>query len=654
MAYGLKYFAEYNRIGGGLSRLEIHEENFTITPTEIKCESVVFDWGKNNQDITDYTRPCSLRFGLVAERGSPTTGFNYDLDFEFDLQGFDLEFSEFYTNDETRFLVKFFRETGELYFQGYILPDIYSAPFKDPSYVLYFTASDRYNVLQQIEFGGVDPSNNLSLTNILFSIRERLKLDDLPIYSAIRTIETRQAGNTPNVINKIKLNLDTFFLKESDGQTVSKSCDEMLSGICKPFFAKFFQWKGGLYFLQTNMPGMSSYTLYEHEDLTTVVTSVETGSQDFNLQLIGGFQDGRPIYSSAVIKHNLGSTGIENIDNLILNGDFAAWQQFPDSRFKPLIWTYGNGASIDSVKKGNNNNVSQEWASLHGRSSNTGGLIYIQNVNNLKPVVNAQQIQVDLKFRANLTENSKTEDVEEYLLGNPVYAVIQIIIGATADANDYYLFINNAGQCSWVEANTYIRLRHLNVGVFNELSIQNIPVFPIEKAFVKIRLFNTLQTGSTDKYRFVTCFDDVVIRAKLLDGIDNVTNYYRYSQPTNYSSPFPEYEVDLGDGVNNFSSKVLRYENAAGTFNDLTKRWYRLNSDGNVSTAQNKKLLDWTLLDVVANVARPRIRLTGTVQSDDVSPLRPILINGVLYRVNSYSLVDHQNRFTLELEQVFI
>jgi hypothetical protein len=75
-----------------------------------------------------------------------TSEFNFDM-----LTDGDAAFIDFFTGDEHRFkvLVKNFDDDSVIW-QGYILPDLYSEPYKQVNFFVNFTATDGLARLRKI------------------------------------------------------------------------------------------------------------------------------------------------------------------------------------------------------------------------------------------------------------------------------------------------------------------------------------------------------------------------------------------------------------------------------------------------------------------------------------------------------------------------
>jgi hypothetical protein len=62
----------------------------------------------------------------------------------------DAAFIDFFTGDEHRFKVLVKKDDDSIIWQGYILPDLYSEPYKQVNFFVNFTATDGLARLRKI------------------------------------------------------------------------------------------------------------------------------------------------------------------------------------------------------------------------------------------------------------------------------------------------------------------------------------------------------------------------------------------------------------------------------------------------------------------------------------------------------------------------
>ena len=157
MAYGLKYTIPFKDIDNYSNVVEIYQDGFVGTSTELiatEAPAVHKYEREDNEDITSSIMSATLTISF------------YSTDVT--------DFRNFFSYSDREFLVvhKF---DGNVVFKGYLLNDITGEPFQDPPYPVVVTATDGLAQLKEISLTG--PSEDTDLGTLIFDQLNTLELE---------------------------------------------------------------------------------------------------------------------------------------------------------------------------------------------------------------------------------------------------------------------------------------------------------------------------------------------------------------------------------------------------------------------------------------------------------------------------------------------
>ena len=157
MAYGLKYTIPFKDIDNFSNVVEIYQDGFVGTSTELiatEAPAVHKYEREDNEDITSSIMSATLTISF------------YSTDVT--------DFRNFFSYSDREFLVvhKF---DGNVVFKGYLLNDITGEPFQDPPYPVVVTATDGLAQLKEISLTG--PSVDTDLGTLIFDQLNTLELE---------------------------------------------------------------------------------------------------------------------------------------------------------------------------------------------------------------------------------------------------------------------------------------------------------------------------------------------------------------------------------------------------------------------------------------------------------------------------------------------
>lgn len=646
MTYGLKYFAEYKRLDGELTRLEIEEFGYNSYSIESKMVSCIVSQGNGNDSIQDVIKGTKVNIGLATIAGQNTEGFNYDLNFDFENVTTYVDYKDFYTQDETKYRVTLYREDGVIFFRGFILPDIFLDEYVDFERIINFTASDRLNRLVDIDIEySNDVLNNMSIANVMMAGRDSLLLGDLGLITGTRFKETTGAVGVPTS-QEVGVNRNFLYEPTEGIADDPRNFDIILEAFAKTFFSHIFQWKGNLYLYSIvnsafESVDIASYT-NDAEDPTTETLDI-TQTNISGKMLSRPTIEGQPTARKAKLIFKIGSQTVQDIENLVVQGDFEqgfvtpTWNSMSGPGgfvWKLANWTYINCDYSNQASRGPDGLPSQNYVVMHRQWQTFSDAEGIESKTRLGEFVSPTTLlRFSLKYQGLKTNNSKSgfEDMESYF-------VFMLII--RNDTDTYYLKRDNGGAFSWTTLETTIRIKFTteNFRVWNDFIVENL-VPPITgKAFV--RLYNTQQLGSTHRYRFHSAYDDVTIALTANDNLESTDIIYEKDTGQGYSSFSDDYEVILGDFQNSLSESALMIDGRPTQF------WA-------FSGSGSDPILAKVLSLYADNTTNPRLTLNCRVQLPDLDITKGVIVDGTKYRINHWSLDDHKNIWTLELHQVY-
>ena len=641
MSYGLKYKGEYKRQDQSTTLVEIAENGYSGYVTEIKMVSCQVVQGNGNSDIQDVIRGTKLNLGIATLSSKETNKFDYAFDMPFENTQTELDFSEFYTQDETKYQVTMYRESGEIFFRGFILPDIFFDEYVDYTRIVNFTASDRLNTLVNVN---LTPITNRIISNILINARDAIKLDSLPIATDSRFKETTGDVSTA-ALSEISVNENFLYEGEFFAQE-PRNFDQVLREIAKTFFCNIFQWSGKIWFYSIVNPSFDSITLktYTTDPESPVQSSLSSHSTDISSQMLAVPSiEGQPTARKTRVVFQIGSTRINPIENFVIDGDFEAPLQIGTWRrlsgpggfvWQLKNWTYVNCDYSNQASRGPDGLVTTNYVVMHRQWQLLTDAEYIESRVRLNQSVDTNTIlRFSLEYKGLKTNNSAKgfRDLDSF------YCFALLIRN---NSETHYLKVDNSGATSWTTDETIIRIRFTdeNFGVWSEFVADGL-VPPIAGT-PHVRLYNTQQLGSTAKYRFHSAFDNVVVSSRANDILEDNEIVFEADSGQGYSSFAPDYEVTLGDLPTSKSQSALLIDG------ENTKVW-AFNGEG------SEPILAWVSYLYAQNATNPRKTINCRIRSSDFDITKGVIIDGVRYRVSYWELNDADNIWTLELQQVY-
>lgn len=221
MAYGLKYTIPFKDIDNYSNVVEIYQDGFVGTSTELiatDAPAVHKYEREDNEDITSSIMSATLTISF------------YSTDVT--------DFRNFFSYSDREFLVVHKFE-GDVVFKGYLLNDINGEPFQDPPYPVVITATDGLAQLKEITLTG--PSVDTDLGTLIFDQLNTLDLElDFEVCNDL--YEGLVMDNTKSIFEQAankNLKVQKFTFDE-----LELNAFDFLLEICKTFGWVLFQRDG--------------------------------------------------------------------------------------------------------------------------------------------------------------------------------------------------------------------------------------------------------------------------------------------------------------------------------------------------------------------------------------------------------------------------
>lgn len=248
MAYGLKYTIPFKDIDDYSNVVEIYQDGFVGTSTELiatDAPAVHKYEREDNEDITSSIMSATL-----------TVSF-YSTDVT--------DFRNFFSYSDREFLVvhKF---QGDVVFKGYLLNDITGEPFQDPPYPVVITATDGLAQLKEITLTG--PSVDTDLGELIFDQLNTLDLElDFEISNDL--YEGLVMDNTKSIFAQTVG--ENLLVQEFTFDELQLNAFDFLLEICKTMGWVLMQ-KNGRWLIQRAISrNIDTTTIYVHDWQTYAV-----------------------------------------------------------------------------------------------------------------------------------------------------------------------------------------------------------------------------------------------------------------------------------------------------------------------------------------------------------------------------------------------
>lgn len=330
MAYGLKYTIPFKDIDDYSNVVEIYQDGFVGTSTELiatEAPAVHKYEREDNEDITSSIMSATL-----------TVSF-YSTDVT--------DFRNFFSYSDREFLV-IHKFQGDVVFKGYLLNDITGEPFQDPPYPVVITATDGLAQLKEITLTG--PTYDIDLGTLIF---DQLKSLDLELdYEVCNDLyEGLVMDNTKSIFAQGED--ENLKVQEFTFDELGLNAFDFLLEICKSFGWVLFQ-RNGRWVIQRAIA----------RNIDTTIIFIH----DWNYYGVKESYVNNPTTAITDWTNIPSSYGYKTV--AYGNGIFvASWSAFRAYSYDGINWTEsipGGGWQIDSITFGNGLFVGVGYADVSG------------------------------------------------------------------------------------------------------------------------------------------------------------------------------------------------------------------------------------------------------------------------------------------------
>ncbi len=626
--------------------LVIEEEGYTGLPiTNRSLSSISLTWGRRNGDVVrDWLVPYQMEIGLVANRD-------------------DWTYDEFLSGDNRKYraLLKI-KGSSDVYFEGYISPDVLSAPLQIGNFELKILAVDGFSALQgtrAIPERWADASSRVGF-NVLGGILNQTFGDfRRPLNIACAVHETRM-DNTEDCFAQFVIPDSVWYedaqdARFTDGVRIENErlrLSESLDRLVRPWIARVFLYKNEFYF--TRLADFEDTNVkYFPYDEDGVAGEAYTLSNNYAVDCIdpdSGSIDLARAFTECTVTLKLGkltaqARGSEykcdfSIDHWFQRSTDGLWQLRRWSYtkavpFNPQIPIFtGNIAPIYFLGDGNG------FCRIYTTSTTAGlldpnisymelmGTEYGENV----AIVDEGANTISLKYNYMVTKNYSA------VPSNPTNLNIGIMVKI---GTNNWLKFNNDNTFSWQNTENVMLFPFTgSVGLENKINIQKVTVPATGE--VTIRLYQLIiYSGTKDQYRLdIDDFEFVVEENSALIekevAIKAITD-------EDFSHVYDDVTIHMGDVPTSLSTSAIRLNDPLN-LDPYTEKWTR---DG----VEELELIQICVEEVMNRVGK-RVRKVYGYTTHEPDPRRAQFYDGVKWIVNWFQYDVYEDKWQIELHEL--
>jgi hypothetical protein len=324
MAYGLKYTIPFKDVDNYSNVVEIYQENYVGSSTELIATDVPAVHTYEREDNEDILSPIMSSTLTISFYSTINT-----------------DFSNFFSYSDREFYVVHEFE-GNVVFKGYLLNDIVGEPFQDPPYPVVLTATDALAQLKEVALTG--PSVDTDLGTLIFQQLNSLGLAmDFEICNDL--YEGLVMDNTKSIFSQ---DVDENLLVQAGTfDALGLNAFEFLAEVCKTFGWVLFQSNDKWVIQRPISRNISTTKIYLYDFFTGELTSTTNNPMTLekvadqtnaNTDWIPVDQDQllqyqRPIKKLTVTQGDLGQSIIANGENF----NESSW--YLEGPYRPVDWT---------------------------------------------------------------------------------------------------------------------------------------------------------------------------------------------------------------------------------------------------------------------------------------------------------------------------
>jgi hypothetical protein len=622
--YGLKYYREsrQDKENGACVRLEIYQDGYGGSDSEIEVQSCLLRFGTLGGDILDTIVGTSLDFTLVGTND---------------------QFKEFLVGDYRtwKVVLKIGLDTK---FTGYITPDFVTInDFSDPS-IQTFTAVDGLKGFDSIRvqptifpgtprdkaFNALIGSLNQTFVdfrnvNMACDVHETRMYQIENVFEQFYTPEAAEftEGVPLFTVGSVTLN-NTLFIAET------------LEALLKPFLCRVFIWDEEFWIVRTGELAKNSYTAFKYlPDATLDDEIIITNGEDIECDVSFPEITARRVFNEFTVNLNLGKLGSQAKGG-VFEASFAQ-DNFEQYRFSgPLFgiyllkyWDYFKAQPVNQVSSTPSGDTA--LVQYESRSGNEGVKIWTTTTTagvldtNISAIIHDTAEAIPVVSIAQETANKITFGLEfmvDAVTTTDPGTFANHKVGIKIQIGTQFMYRIDATTFGWTSSDTIMTFDVTNQRVFNSIAISNV-IVP-ETGEIKIYLYQLILTSGT-RHQYAVIYRNLKLTIEENEALTLATISTKAVTDNPYSNVHPDYDTSIGDAESNASSSAIKLDL---TDQPVSENWTR---DG----VESLPLMSIIAQDLANLKGRTNERLIAEVIHKELKPYQSFAYNGNLWAITA-------------------
>ena len=469
MAFGLKYWFEFDDYYGRTCKLELHKDGYSGSVTELTISGenpvVITRNGNDDRFLTIIGSECTIN--LISKT--------------------DMQWSEFFNITYREWYVKYYISTN-IFWEGYLIPDMYQEPYIAPPYQVRLKATDQLKDMKEHEYldtGDVPYTGERNLSKIIGEclsyggLNFGAGLHFLAAFNIFEDSHTTSALHDPLEMTKVDPAL--FYNKEGDSDVF-----DILDRILKILNCRVYYNRGFFEVMHIPQLAESSFAYRDFGATGGVSSSGTINDHKLAVTRPGTLND--CVWSSKsmilsmlspllqyTVKHNYNFR-----ENLIRNGNFEYSLIKSD---KPFYWTTSYTVTSDEYIISNNKLIIEKVSTS-----------YYTLMYQILGDITSSDSKVHLKFNIKTTGTAAVEvkigsgGSARYLTSSGTWAATVTRIEMTTDATIDILSNTITTTGDLVITINSLKSAVASYAVFSDLACEIVPDndkwFPDYKKFI--------------------------------------------------------------------------------------------------------------------------------------------------------------------------
>ena len=645
--YGLKYFNEFCDEVGQNIRIEILQDGYPGSSSQVITQFVRYNLGNFGQDTLDPIVRSYLDFALVGDRD---------------------EFLELLDGGYRNWQVKMYINTN-IFWTGYINNNVLTLNEVGTRQAQRFTASDGINafesqrVIDQYFAGFVAGTAMGAMFASLNQTFDELR----PVNMACDIYETR-LDDTDSLFSQILIPANAIY---TDGEiplyygsgevavNTSVYLSEFIESMLLPFLCRVFLWKNEFYIISSPELAKDSYRLFKYDNAGDFDEQVViSDSFDLSCKFTNGQRTARTVFTEFTSVLKLGV-----LDYSARGGfyeePFSIDSWFVNSASSPYVgiyqlrkWNYVNAVPSNrpSSFPSSTNPARIQYATdtvgdrckIWGTTTVDGisdtNLSYIeldstrtgQDIPILQELANTISIAYEFMF--------ESRDGSDPVRTNTAQG-IQIQIG------DSYLEWDGDQTFTWTLTPTIILFPQVNMATWNKVEIIDVTV--PEDGNLFIRLYETITNNAASVNRYTVAYRDLEVKIEENDAFVTEEIGFKFITDDRYSAVYPQVDLKIGDVPTSNSSSAIKLDLIGYPASEL---WSR---DG----VEELPLMQIFLQELGNLKGKQNPRVIATVLRNEVNPieLKPyekVIYDGGIWMIMALELNFASNDWRVEIARI--